>query len=183
MFLYKPYDTGDQSPFGTDTAIRLGGSAGFSFTTNVTGVFHDVALFLADPTPSDGGTVTVSLYSDNGGQPGQLLDTLGTIRDSSLSTSGSLVDLPAPLLGAPQLTAGTEYWIVVSGSAASDAVWMFDSSDAGYGALGQSFDDKGTVHSNAQGAYIATVDESVQGSLSADYDTTGQAVAGTDTAI
>ena len=181
MFLYKPYDTSDQSPFGTDTAIRLGGSAGFSFTTNVTGSIHDVALFLADPTPSDGGTVTVSLYSDNGGQPGQLLDALGTIRDSGLSTSGSLVDLPAPF--GVQLTAGTEYWIVVSGSANSGAVWLFDSSDAGYGAYGQSFEDHGIVHSDTQGSYIASVGETVQGSLSAAYDTTGQAVAGTDTAI
>ena len=67
MFLYKPYDTSGQTLGGTDSAIELGGSAGFSFTTNLTGSLHDVALFLRDPTPSDGGTVTVSLYSDSGG--------------------------------------------------------------------------------------------------------------------
>ncbi len=174
MFYTTRHTRGGPKPWVAPT-MRLN-SGGFcrssAFTTNLTG---SLTAFLSSWTPpSDGGTVTVSLYSDSDGQPGQLLDTVGTIRDSALSTSGSLVDLPAPLLGAPQLTAGTEYWIVVSSSATSGALWFFDSSDAGYGAYGQSYEDRGAVHADAQGPYNASVGETVQGSLSADYDTTGQ---------
>jgi hypothetical protein len=181
VFLYKPYDTSAESVDGSDNAIQHAGLTGFSFTTNITGSLHDIALDLADLTPQDGGTVTVSLYSDDGGQPGQSLDLLGTIRDSGIGTGASLVDLHAPL--GVELTAGTEYWIVVSDSASSGAVWLIDSSDGGYGAYGQSYVDESSVHSNTQGAYIATVNESVQGSLSAAYDTTTQTVAGQDNAI
>ncbi len=77
MFLYNPYDTSGQTLGGTDNAIELGGSAGFSFTTNLTGSLHDVAIFLRDPTPSDGGSVTVSLFSDDGAVPGSRLPRSG----------------------------------------------------------------------------------------------------------
>jgi hypothetical protein len=182
VFTYKPYDTSAESVAGQDNAIQFTtGLTGFSFTTNIAGSLHDVALDLADLNPSDGGTVTVSLYSDTGGHPGQSLDVLDTIRDSGIGTGASLVDAHVPL--GVELTAGTEYWIVVSDSASSGTVWLIDSSDGGYGAYGQSYVDDGHVHSDAAGAYIATVNETVQGSLSADYDTTGQAVKGQDTAI
>jgi Hint domain len=183
VFTYKPYDTSAESVAGQDNAIQFPGVGltGFSFTTNIAGSLHDVALDLADLNPSDGGTVTVSLYSDSGGHPGQLLDVLDTIRDSGIGTGASLVDVHVPL--GVELTAGTEYWIVVSDSASSGTVWLIDSNDGGYGAYGQSFVDEGHVHSNTAGAYIATVNETVQGSLSADYDTTGQTVAGQDIAI
>src|SRR5579872_1032578 len=88
VFTYKPYDTSAESVAGQDNAIQFPGVGltGFSFTTNIAGSLHDVALDLADLTPDDGGTVTVSLYGDSGGQPGQLLDVLDTIRDSGIGT-------------------------------------------------------------------------------------------------
>jgi Hint domain len=182
VFRYKPYDTSAEDANGLDNSIKFSGPTGFSFTTNITGSLHDIALDLADSNPQDGGTVTVSLYSDSGGQPGQSLDLLGTIRDSSLGQGTTLVDLPAPI--GVDLTAGTEYWIVVKASAGSQAIWLLENNDdAGYGAFGQSYVDDGHVHSDTGGAYIATVNESVQGSLSADYDTTGQTVGGSDPAI
>ncbi len=111
---------------------------------------------MADATPSDGGTITVSLFSDDGGRPGQSLATLGVIDDASLTNNATLVQLQAP--SGLQLAAGTEYWIVATGSATSKAVWLFDSSDAGVGASGQSYDDHGGIHSNTNGAYIADVE-------------------------
>ena len=91
-------------------------------------------------TPSDGGTITVSLYSDDGGRPGQSIATLGVIDDKSLTNAATLVQLQAP--SGLQLAAGTEYWILASDSATSKAVWFYDSSDAGVGTSGQSYDDR-----------------------------------------
>ena len=68
MFTYKPFDTSAESVNGQDNNIQFAGLTGFSFTTNIAGSLHDVALDLATLDPSDGGTVTVSLYSDSGGK-------------------------------------------------------------------------------------------------------------------
>jgi hypothetical protein len=151
--LSAAYDTTGQTVQGQDTAIRS--SAGFSFSNASAGLLNEVALDLADSTPTDGGTITVYLYSDNGGHPGQALATLGVIDDKSLTNNATLVQLQAP--SGLQLAAGTEYWIIASGSG-TNAVWFYDSSAGGVGASGQSYDDEGGIHSNVTGAYIADVE-------------------------
>ncbi len=50
------------------------------------------------------------------------------------------------------------YWIAGLKTAPGAELFGFDSSDAGTGAVGQSFDDQGHVQSNANGAYIADVE-------------------------
>jgi Hint domain len=79
------------------------------------------------------------------------------IDDKSLTSNATLVQLQVP--AGLHLTADTEYWIVATGSAASKAVWFYDSSGTlGVGAVGQSYDDRGGIHSNITGAYIANVE-------------------------
>ena len=154
-----PYDTIGQTVTGLDPAPQTGGVAGFSFTTAITSSLTEVDLDLADGNPADGGTVTVTLYSDNGGAPGTLIATLGQIDDSSLSSAstGAVVHLEAP--PGVQLSADTTYWIEVSGSATSGVEFAYEASDAGVGASGQSYDDNGGIFSNSGGAFIAAVDQ------------------------
>jgi glycosyltransferase involved in cell wall biosynthesis len=91
----------------------------------------NVTLFLSDLTPGDGGTVSVSLLSDNLGVPGTLDSALGTIADSSLSTSVHGIDLA--VTGVPALSPSTQYWIEVSGNASSGAGLEFTTSTSDLG--------------------------------------------------
>ena len=97
-------------------------------------------------------------YSDDGGRPGQSLATLGVIDDKSLTNAATLVQLQAP--SGLQLAAGTEYWIVASDSRHRAKLFgSYDSSDAGVGASGQSYDDRWQHPIRIRhGAYIADVE-------------------------
>jgi hypothetical protein len=101
----------------------------FESDSNTNDTISDVQLFLTDVTPGDGGDVVVSLVSDSGGTPGGATVTLGTIQDSALTEAGGTVDLA--ISGVSALTADTQYWIELSGSASSEAEWEYTTSDLG----------------------------------------------------
>ena len=98
------------APFGGDgnLANPVQDSAD-SFSTGAAGTLGDVKLLLLATTPGDGGAITVNLLSDSSTSPGSVIEPLGTISDSSLSTSYSTQDVS----GFPPvaLSAGTRYWI------------------------------------------------------------------------
>jgi hypothetical protein len=102
----------------------LGGSTiAASFSTGTTSFnLKDVSLVLADKTPSDGGSFSVSLFSDFGTSPGTLLTTIGTLNDSSLTTTAAIyqLTLATPFL----LDPNTRYWIGVEGGVfITNALW------------------------------------------------------------
>jgi hypothetical protein len=109
-----------------------GGPLGDSFSTPTGAVdLTDVKLLVDATTPSDGGSFTVSLFSNTAANaPGSSLNKIGTIADSSLTTSASVVDLPltTPIL----LSAGTRYWIVLSGTTGSGN-WFYTTVNSGTG--------------------------------------------------
>jgi hypothetical protein len=108
---------------------------------NVT--LNSVALALSADTTSDGGSLTVYLIANNSAfdATGSLAGatTLGTISDSSLTTTGgSRPALTTVSLGStPSLSAGQEYWIVVNDTGDSSFQWWYGNNVAGTGTSGQ----------------------------------------------
>ena len=95
--------------------------------------FNSMSLWLAAGTPGDGGSITITLNADNGGQVGTQIANLGTILDSAMpqwvapgggaaiGTGYQLFTLPVTPNNSP-LSANADYWIVVDdGSSTSSA--------------------------------------------------------------
>ena len=96
-------------------------------------------------SPSDGLSLAVGLYADNATSPGALISSLGTVADSSLSTSPSLVNVL--LTANPTLTTSTRYWIGLSVITTNpiDTSWSFESPDSGTGVAGEYYDTTGLL--------------------------------------
>ena len=123
------------------------GPFGDSFSTSSAALLTDVKLLLDDATPADGGTFTVSLYSNSSNAPGSPLDTLGTSPDSNLGTALAPFDVP---VGIPYpLTPSTRYWIEVQGTVGSGAKWSSESTSVGTGVAGEYQYYNGASHSNS----------------------------------
>lgn len=141
-------------------SIAAYGPLAASFSTGATpGALDYVELGIYDPTPSDGGTITVTLNSDTGSGPGSAIATLATVSDSSLSsTLTGRLDLSS--LPQVSLAAGTRYWIEVTASAGSDAQFTFGSANGGTGVSGEYFYTAGAMTANsASTPYLMEVDE------------------------
>lgn len=101
---------------------------------------YSVTLNLKVVTPTDGGSIVVTLDSNASGAPGTILQTLGTIADSALSTTPGLYTLNVHALN-QSIVAGTEYWISVAQSGdslTSTAKWLYSDAVAGVGGTGTS---------------------------------------------
>jgi len=120
-----------------------------SFTSGaVAERLSDLKLVIdADPTSS--GILDIGLYSDSSTSPGALVTTLGTVADSSLTTSLTIHDVA--LTANPLLQPDTRYWIGLSG--VTTAGWSWTSSTSGTGVSGEFFANGGGVLSNSHGPY------------------------------
>lgn len=78
------------------------------------------------------GSTTFDLYSDNSTTPGTLIDTLGTIADSSLTSTAQEYTFSG--LNIP-LAADTRYWVVASGT--GSAQWWSENDTSGTGVAGE----------------------------------------------
>jgi hypothetical protein len=107
----------------------------FTGTTAVT--LASIQFVLSATNTGDGGTIAVNLYSTTGGAPGALVQTLGTINDSSLSTTAQTVTFNVS--SSPTLTTGTQYWIELLGTGSS-ASWSYSTAATGTGVSGESSD-------------------------------------------
>jgi hypothetical protein len=101
------------SPYYTSVA------ASFSILSTDSLMLDDVEVTLLASNPKDGGMLNVGLYSDSSTSPNTLLDSLGTINDSSLTTSPAEYAIPVT----PFSLASGRYWIVISSSDGSSAAW------------------------------------------------------------
>jgi hypothetical protein len=106
----------------------------------------ELQLILMDTTPSDGGTITVDLCSNGTNAPGSVVQTLGTIADSSLTSSPQTYNVN--ISSAPTLLANTTYWIeLFSNSGASVAQWEVTTTPQGTGVSSQTATDNGNTKS------------------------------------
>jgi hypothetical protein len=110
-----------------------------SFSTTTAGTLSDVQLELQLMGVATG-QITAYLYSDTGApSPGTSLYTLGTIVDSSVSNSGSIIDLSGLSYA---LAANTRYWIYLADSSApgtpgTSLWWYAEATNAGTGVAGE----------------------------------------------
>ncbi len=141
------------SPPGPNGAPIGNGNAGLgvpglgpladSFSTTTAGTLTDVQLelqLMGVPT----GQITAYLYSDTGApSPGsQIGNPLGTILDSSVSNSGSIIDLSGLSYA---LAASTRYWIyladtstTVNPNSPGTSLWWYAAADnSGVGVAGE----------------------------------------------
>ena len=158
------YDTLSQPVIGYDIAPAGSGFTAFSFTSAASGgTLDSLSINLRDATAAtDGGTVAVSLYSSTSSgpsAPGALLGVIATLSDTVLSASGGVVSVP--LSSAFALTAGTRYWVQVSGSASSKVQIGYEVAASGTGASTEFFYENGQTHADSEGASIAQVTENV----------------------
>ena len=137
------------TPTGSTGNVGTYGPDAQSFTTGAGSMaLTDVKLLLSrysDPV----GTATIGLYSDGPGiccslpAPTSLLQTLGTVSDTALTTSPGTYDFT---LGTPYaLSAGTRYWIEISTTDGSTVAWSTSNDLSGVGvASSYLFHDGGT---------------------------------------
>jgi len=121
-----------------------------SFSTGVaTGNLSGLQLVMESSNPSDGLSLRVGLYSDNSTSPGSLITFLGTIADSALTSSPTLVNVS--LSATPSLLANTRYWIGLSVVTFNPITtsWVFESPDSGTGVAGEYYDTTGLTANNS----------------------------------
>lgn len=143
------FDSLGNSDNGTgDVANTLGAS--FSTPSSTTSL-TDVKMILSNAGPA-GQTIDVYLAADKATSPGSNLDLLGTVADSTLGTTGTLVDVPVTKIG---LAADTRYWIVLS-SPSSNAQWDYSFDNSGVGVPNEFWSDQG-VFPNSEGPYLMEI--------------------------
>ena len=105
-------------------------------------ILQSLKLDLMAATPRDGGSFVVTLYSNVSGLPGSLLATLGSVLDSSLTTTGALYNVPNLSVLNITLSSSTKYWIVltefIDGVPPTSAGWILATDGTGIGTAGQS---------------------------------------------
>ena len=140
---------GSTGPTGVGGSTTL---AGNSFTDSGDGSFA-ISLLLSASAPGDGGSATVYLVPDDGsgGSDGIAglptitssptyaftsyagAETIGTVADSSLTTTPALVTLTANAIP----TADDEYWVVLDETGSTSILWSYELAGGGTGTSGQ----------------------------------------------
>lgn len=165
--LYASFSTGSSAATLTSVVLELETKngvlpTGVSHTSGAprTGR-HAHATASVNPRTQATGPITVGLYADNGGNPGTLISTIGTIADSSLTGASAqyTVTPPAPI----PLAANTRYWIGLS-SADTVGAWDTQQGDAGTGVSTEfNFTDGSTFPNTDGSAYIMQVNATTSG--------------------
>ena len=127
----------DSSGYSIIAPGSQGGPLAASFSTGATAAsLTDVKLLLTTTNVTSGESVSVALYDDNATSPGNLLQTIGNIAESSLTNPFTVVDLP---LGTPYaLAANARYWIELA-EPDGGAKWSWTSDQSGTGVSGESY--------------------------------------------
>jgi hypothetical protein len=152
----------DNTAFGAgldDYATSNGhkGPLAASFTNGASSfLFNNLEMSLLAVVPKDGGSVTVTLRSDSATSPDAVLDTLGTIPDSSLTSSNSFVDFSS--FGTITLAASTRYWIEIADSVGTSSIsWQYATGNGGLGAGNEFYFYGGNVLPDTYGGYLMAV--------------------------
>ncbi len=135
-----PTYCGDGPSYCGGDAIVTGGAGPIaaSFSTGSSAVslsYLSISVMLEALSPTDLGSITASLWSDSGGSgPLSQVASLGTIQDSSLTTSYSLISLSPS--GSYTLASNEMYWVELS-SVDSSALWGYTGTSTGVGTLNE----------------------------------------------
>jgi hypothetical protein len=137
---------------GVDPLTNWGPPLFDSFSTGPSGFnLADVKLLL-EGAPTSPGSFTAAVYSDSSTAPGALLYTIGTLSDSALSSSLSVVDFT--LASPDYLAANTRYWLVLNTTNNSSAEWGWSFDQSALGVAGEYFGHGTSVYPNtASGPY------------------------------
>jgi hypothetical protein len=117
-----------------------------SFSTGAQGGNLVGVTLLLSATPTDGGSITVNLYSDSSQAPGGLITSLATILDSALGSSPA--DFAVTLAVQPTLLAGTRYWIGLTATTSSGA-WSWSTDNSGTDVNTELHQDFGNIFCNS----------------------------------
>lgn len=132
-------------PIGSNDPKFVGALADSFSTGGSSYMFEQLTLNLEDRGAPGGGSFTAYLLSDNMTAPGSVLDTIGTIKDTSLTGSPGYYSLS---LKAPfTLAANTRYWIELM-SDNSVAGWVWPGDPGGVGEVGEYFAQAGVAIPN-----------------------------------
>ena len=108
--------------------------------------------------------ITVSLYSDNAGVPGDFIEVIGTFFDAAISTEPTTITLePSNPIA---LAANTRYWVQVTNSLTTTVRWVTLDNDGGTGVAPEFwYKNTGDSGSNVSGpAYqMAVFNEALAG--------------------
>lgn len=127
-----------------------------SFSTGSSSfAFNSLSLVLNALMPGDGDSFTISLLSDASTAPGSVLETFGTVADSSLATLHQTYTFTGPTF---TLAANTRYWIELS-SPNSSANWVWTTDDSGTNIASQSYfiAQQGGVFPDSDGPYLMSI--------------------------
>jgi len=119
-----------------------------------------VGVKLLASSPTDGGGISVELWTDNPpmGGPGSSLFSLGTLTDAQLSTGFGVFSFPA----ADPLTANTRYWIRISDldptSLPTSVRWAWSGDQTALGVHGEFFFNRNVVWSDTLAPYQMEVE-------------------------
>jgi len=115
----------------------------------------NLVLILTDEGLPPIGTLDIGLYANitTGispfNAPGALIASLGTLSDTSLTSSPAEYDIS--LTANPTLAPSTRYWIGLSGS--TEAYWTWSTDITGVGVAGEFFSNKNGTYPNTDGPY------------------------------
>ena len=161
------FDNSGSSPSGSGDAIVNTLYASFSVGSSselLTSITFALFGNSSPATASDGGAISVMLYSDAATSPNTPLAYLGTINDSAVtSVDGNNPSLVALAQSSPYtLNADTRYWIQLSdySSPVTSAMWASDTDGSGTNVASEftiNTINGGSAVSNANGAYMMLV--------------------------
>jgi hypothetical protein len=173
VLLFACAANADSSPFNNLSAssdgadpVSLAAPVGDSFSTgstpfSLTSVTVELQTgslqaLVANAFSSPDGSVTMTLLSNAAGPtPGAVLDTIGTLSDSSVTSS--LADYTFTLATPYTLAANTTYWIELSSSNGSSIFWSYSFDTSGPGVGDQYYIDILGVEPNWDGPYQMAV--------------------------
>jgi len=117
----------------------------------------DVQVLVSADAPADGGSFTVSLFTDSSTFPGTLIGTLGTVNDSGLATSPAEAVADLPVTTPITLAANTRYWIELASTSGSSN-WSYDENNVGIGVANEfNYFEGGVSDNNSFTPYQMTV--------------------------
>jgi hypothetical protein len=135
--------------------VQFYGPLGDSFSTGSSAFLLGDVTVLLGAASNDSGSVAVKLFSSTSSHaPGSVLDTIGTISDSSLPIN-SYTDVSLALSTPYLLSADTQYWIEISSIDYNSVYWGYSLDDTAQGVAGEYSYVTGKVFANGpdSGAY------------------------------
>jgi hypothetical protein len=110
--------------YPADSNTGLGANAGYfgtSFIAGASGTLGEVEFAVYEANPL---ALTAGLYTSSANQPGTLLESWNVSVPTSRFTLTTLTSVLNPVL-----SQGSEYWLVVSGPAETNLLWVANDSD------------------------------------------------------